>query len=311
MNYNSKIFVAGHRGLLGSALVRRLEAQGYINILTATRAELDLADQSAVDAWFAKHQPEYVFLAAAQVFGIGASVSGEVILNNLRVQVNVIDAARRNGCAKLLFPGSNCAYPKYSKLPITEDQLMTGLLEPTSESYGVAKIAGITMCKHFRKQWGFNAITVMPCNLYGPNDTYDLEHAHVMAAMIKKFVTAKQHNAPSVVLWGDGSARREFLYADDVADAIIFCMLNYNDAEPINLASEEEVTLKVLAEKIKNAAGYTGEIVWDTTRPVGTIAKNLDTSKLTHMGWRPKYSLDSGIPLAMDWFLDFQKGSSE
>ena len=302
MNLNSKIFVAGHRGLLGSALVRRLEAQGYVNILTATRAELDLADQSAVDAWFAQHQPEYVFLAAAQVFGIGANVSGEVILNNLRVEVNVIDAARRNGCVKLLFPGSNCVYPKFPQLPITEDQLLTGPLEPTSESYAVAKIAGIMMCRHFRKQWGFNAIAVMPCNLYGPNDKYDLEHAHVMAAMINKFVTAHEQGLPSITLWGDGSALREFLYADDVADAVILCMKEYNDSELINLSGGEELPLKDLALMIKHAVGYTGEIIWDTSKPTGTPAKGLDNTKITQLGWRLQYPLARGIPLAVEWF---------
>ena len=302
MNSDSKIFIAGHRGLLGSAIMRRLVAQGYNNILTAARSELDLADQSAVNTWFAKHQPEYVFLAAAQVFGIGANVSGEVILNNLQVEINVIDAARRNGCIKLLFPGSNCVYPKFSKLPITEDQLLTGQLEPTSESYAVAKIAGIMMCKHFKKQWGFNAITVMPCNLYGPGDKYDLEHAHVMAAMINKFVTAQKQNLPSVTLWGDGSARREFLYADDIADAIILCMKEYHDLEPINLASGQDITLKELAGIIKQATGYTGQILWDTAKPTGTLAKGLDTTKLTKLGWQPKYSLSRGVQLAVEHF---------
>ena len=302
MNYDSKIYVAGHGGLLGSALVRQLTAQGYNNILTATRAELDLANQLAVDTWFAQHQPEYVFLAAAQVFGIAANVSGEVILNNLRVQTNVIDAARRNDCAKLLFPGSNCVYPKFPKLPITEDQLLAGPLEPTSESYAAAKIAGIMMCKHFRKQWGFNAITVMPCNLYGPNDKYELEHAHVMASMINKFVTAQEHNLPSVTLWGDGSALREFLYVDDAADAIITCMKEYEDSELINLSSAEEVTVRTLAEMIQTAVGYTGEIVWDITKPTGTPAKGLDNTKITQLGWQPQYPLSRGIPLAIEWF---------
>ena len=306
MDHNSKIFVAGHKGLLGSALLRSLTAQGYTNILTATRAELDLANQSAVDTWFAQHRPEYVFLAAAQVFGIGANVSGEVILNNLRVEVNVIDAARRNGCVKLLFPGSNCVYPKFPKLPITEDQLLSGPLEPTSESYAAAKIAGIMMCKHFRKQWGFNAISVMPCNLYGPNDKYDLEHAHVMAAMINKFVTAHEQNLPSITLWGDGSALREFLYADDVADAVILCMNEYEDSELINLSSGEDVPLKELAAMIKDAVGYTGEIIWDTTKPTGTPAKGLDHTKITQLGWKPQYPLSRGIPLAVEWFKNLQ-----
>ena len=306
MEKSSKIFVAGHQGLVGSAILRRLIDLGYVNILTADRSQVDLCNQIAVDTWFNINRPEYVFLCAAQVFGIGANVSGEVILNNLRIQTNVIDAARRNGCSKLLFPGSNCVYPKFPRLPITEDQLLSAPLEPTSESYAVAKIAGIMMCKHFRKQWGFNAITVMPCNLYGPNDTFDLEHAHVMPSMINKFVTAKQNNLPSVTLWGDGSALREFLYADDVADAIIFCMNNYEDSEPINLASGEEVSLKVLAEMIKFDTGYTGEIVWDTTKPTGTPAKSLDITKIRQLGWCPQYSLSHGITLTVEWFVSQQ-----
>lgn len=304
MEKNSKIYVAGHTGLVGSAIVRRLTELGYNNIITATRSQLDLFNQAAVDSWFQQQRPEYVFLTAAQVFGIAANVSGEVILNNLRIQTNVIDAAHRNGCKKLLFPGSNCVYPKFPQLPITEDQLLSAPLEPTSESYAIAKIAGIMMCKHFRKQWGFNAITVMPCNLYGPNDTFDLEHAHVMPSMINKFVTAKKNSSPSVTLWGDGSALREFLYADDAADAIIFCMNHYEGSEPINLASGKEVTLKVLAEMIKSATGYTGEITWDTTKPTGTPAKGLDITKITGLGWRSRYSLSQGIALTTEWFVN-------
>lgn len=302
MNYDSKIFVAGHKGLLGSAIVRRLTAQGYTNILTQTRQQLDLTNQAAVDAWFSANRPEYVFLTAAQVFGIGSNVSGEVILNNLSITVNVIDSARRNGCKKLLFPGSNCVYPKFPKLPITEDQLLTGPLEPTSESYAAAKIAGIMMCRHFRKQWGFNAIAVMPCNLYGTNDKYDLAHAHVMASLINKFVTAKDQNLPTVTLWGDGSALREHLYSDDAADACILCMQHYNDVELINLSGREEVTLKTLANLIKQAVGYTGNIEWDTTKPTGTAAKGLENSKITAMGWQPQYPLSRGIPLAIEYF---------
>lgn len=306
MQYNSKIFVAGHRGLLGSALVRQLSAQGFSNIITVDRSKLDLANQSAVNSWFAINRPEYVFMAAAQVFGIAANVSGEVILNNLQVEINVIDAARRNGCKKLLFPGSNCVYPKFARTPITEDQLLTGALEPTSESYAAAKIAGIMMCKHFRKQWGFDAITIMPCNLYGPGDKYDLEHAHVMAAMINKFVTARNQQLPAVTLWGDGSALREFLYADDAADAAIVCMQNYSSEQLINVASGQEVSLKQLANMIKDHTQYPGEIIWDTSKPTGTLAKGLDITKITDLGWSPKYDLQSGIPLAIKQFEQLQ-----
>lgn len=302
MNKDSKIFVAGHTGLLGSAVLRRLQKDGYTNILTQSRAQLDLTNQSAVNSWFADNQPEYVFLCAAQVFGIGASVSGEVIFNNLIIQTNVIDAAYRNGCKKFLFPGSNCAYPKFPQLPITEDQLLSGKLEPTSESYGVAKLAGIMMCKHYRKQYGFNAISVMPCNLYGPNDTFDLANAHVMPSMINKFVTARNNNDPSITLWGDGSALREFLYADDVADAVVFCMLNYEGEDVINMASGEEVPLKQLADLIKSLTGYTGEIIWDTTKPTGTPAKGMDISRINALGWHSQVSLEQGIKETIKWF---------
>jgi GDP-L-fucose synthase len=304
MELNSKIYVAGHRGLLGSAILRRLTAQGYNNILTIGREDLNLTNQSAVNQWFEENRPEYVFLTAAQVFGIGADVSGEVILNNLSIEINVIDAARRNGCKKLLFPGSNCVYPKFSKLPITEDQLLTGPLEPTSESYAAAKIAGIMMCRHFRKQWGFNAITVMPCNLYGPNDNFDLNHAHVMASLINKFDTAKEQNLPTVTLWGNGSALREHLFSDDAADACILCMNEYNDADLINLSGGEEITLKTLANKVKKATGYTGDIVWDTGKPTGTPAKGLDNTKIKNLGWKPQYPLDKGIPLTIKWYKE-------
>lgn len=302
MYYNSKIYVAGHKGLLGSALVKQLIARGYTNILTATRQELNLTNQLDTDTWFEKHQPEYVFLAAAKVSGIAAQTSGEAILTNLQIQTNVIDAARRNGCKKLLFPGSNCAYPKYPSLPITEDQLLTGKLEPTSEAYAVAKIAGIKLCEHFNKQWGFDAISVMPCNLYGPNDNFDENHAHVMAAMISKFVTARNKNNPSIELWGDGSAQREFLYSDDAADALIECMNNYNGNDPINIASGEEVPLKHLANLIKDATGYKGKIIWDISKPTGTPAKGLDITKIKNLGWNQKYTLATGIPEAIKWY---------
>lgn len=304
MNKQSKIYVAGHKGLLGSAIVRVLESQGYTNILTQTRQQLDLTNQASVDSWFEQQQPEYVFLAAAKVGGIehNNAVSGDFILENLQIQTNVISAAHRNGCKKLLFAGSNCVYPKFPKLPITEDQLLTGPLEPMNEAYAIAKIAGIKLCEHLRKQYGFNAISVMPCNLYGPNDSFAEHKSHVMAAMISKFVTAARTNQPSISLWGDGSAQREFLYADDVADACVVCMLHYDLAEPINLASGEEMPLKELANLLKQAADYTGEIVWDTTKPTGTPKKGLDISKLQALGWKPQYPLARGIPLAIDWY---------
>jgi GDP-L-fucose synthase len=284
--------------------VRELNKHGYTNILTASRQELDLTNQAAVDTWFETHKPEYVFLAAAKVGGIEANnkFSGDFILENLQIQTNVINAAYQNNCTKLLFAGSNCVYPKFPILPITEDQLLTGALEPMNEAYAVAKIAGIKLCQHLNRQYGFNAISVMPCNLYGPNDSFAEHKSHVMAAMISKFVTAKTNNAPAITLWGDGSAQREFMYADDVASACVTCMLHYNDPAPINLASGEEMPLKELAAILKQASGYTGEIVWDTTKPAGTPKKGLDIGKLLALGWKPQYPLSQGIPLAIEWY---------
>jgi len=303
MEKNSKIFVAGgHRGLLGSAVVRQLRAKGYNNIFAPSREELDLQNQSAVNAWFEQHQPEYVFMCAAKLNGILSRAWGETILWNLQIQTNVIDAARRNGCKKFLFPGSSCAYPKQCQLPITEDQLLSGKLEPTSEGYAVAKIAGLKTAEYFRKQWGFNAITVMPCNLYGPNDTYNEVDSHVMSDLILKFVVAAEKKLPTVELWGDGSQRREFLYADDAADACIYCMEHYDSDQPINITSGHEVSLLELAEILKRATGFQGDLVWDTTKPKGTIAKGLDNSKLSALGWEPTVDLEQGIILAIDWF---------
>ena len=304
MDKNSKIFVAGHRGLLGSAIVRRLIDHGYNNILTAGRNTLDLTNQSDVDKWFNNNRPEYVFLAAARVGGIEANnrFSGDFILENLQIQTNVINAAFKNNCKKLLFAGSNCVYPKFPNLPITEDQLLTGALEPLNEAYAIAKIAGIKLCQHLNKQYGFNAISIMPCNLYGPNDSFAPDKSHVMAAMISKFVTARNNNNSSITLWGDGSAQREFLYGDDVASAAILCMLHYHDPAPINIASGEEMSLKQLATILKSASGFQGDIIWDTTKPTGTPKKGLDISKLLALGWQQQYPLSQGIPLAIDWY---------
>jgi GDP-L-fucose synthase len=304
LNNDSKIFVAGHRGLLGSAILRRLTAQGYTNILAVGRETLDLTNQAAVDDWFAQNRPEYVFLAAAKVGGIEANniFSGDFILQNLLIQTNVINAAYKNACKKFLFAGSNCVYPKFPKLPITEDQLLTGLLEPMNEAYAVAKIAGIKLCQHLNKQYGFNAISIMPCNLYGPNDNFGEHETHVMAAMISKFITARNNNDPHITLWGDGSAQREFLYGDDVADAAITCMLKYNDVAPINVASGEEIPLKELASILKAASGFTGEVIWDTTKPTGTPKKGMDISKLLSLGWTQQYPLSRGVPLAIQWY---------
>lgn len=304
MKKKSKIYVAGHKGLLGSAIVRMLESQGYTNIVTQTRQQLDLTNQAKVYQWFSYEKPEYVFLAAAKVGGIeyNNTVSGDFILENLQIQTNVISAAHQNYCKKLLFAGSNCVYPKFPKLPITEDQLLTGSLEPMNEAYAVAKIAGIKLCEHLKKQYGFNAISVMPCNLYGPNDSFADHKSHVMAAMISKFINARDTYKPFITLWGDGLAQREFMYADDVANACIVCMLHYDELLPINLASGEEMPLKQLANLLKQASNYKGEIIWDTTKPVGTPKKSLDISRLLSLGWTPQYPLSRGIPMAIDWY---------
>lgn len=304
MNKSSKIFVAGHRGLLGSAILRKLTDLNYTNVISVGRETLDLTNQLAVDQWFNKNKPEYVFLAAAKVGGIEANniFGGDFILENLLIQTNVIRAAFKNNCQKLLFAGSNCVYPKFPKLPITEDQLLTGALESSNEAYAVAKIAGIKLCQHLRKQYGFNAISIMPCNLYGPNDNFSKDNTHVIAAMISKFITARNNGDPSITLWGDGSAQREFLYGDDVANAAITCMLTYDNADPINVASGEEMTLKELATIFKTASGFSGEIIWDTTKLTGTPKKGLDISKLLALGWKPNYPLKKGIPLAIEWY---------
>lgn len=304
MEKHSKIFVAGHNGLLGSSILRRLQQQGYTNILTVARSQLDLRDQSAVDQWFQQNQPQYVFLAAARVGGIMANTtySAEFIRDNLQIQTNVIDSAYRHGCEKLLFPGSNCVYPKFPRLPITEDQLLTGALETSNEAYAVAKIAGIKMCQHYRRQFGFRTVIIMPANLYGPGDNYHPDRSHVMAALISKFITAHEQGHPSVTLWGDGSQQREFLYADDIADACIHVMLNYDSEEPVNAAGGEEMTLKQLADIIKQSVGYTGEIIWDTTKPSGTPRKPLDVSRLRSLGWQPQFDLARGIPAAIQWY---------
>lgn len=303
MNQDSKIFVAGgYRGLLGSAIVRQLQKQGYTNILAPSRAELNLQNQQAVDDYFHANQPEYVFMTAAKLNGILSKAWGETMLWNLQMQCNVFDSAKRSGVKRLLFSGSSCAYPKHSRLPITEDQMLSGALEPTSEGYAVAKIAGIKMGECFYKQWGFDCFTAMPCNLFGPNDTFNEVDSHVMSDLILKFVVAEYKNLPTVELWGDGTQLREFLYADDAADACIFLMNNYKDYQPINISSGYEVSLKQLAEILKRVTGFSGDLVWDTTKPSGTPAKGLDTTKIDELGWQPSLSLEQGIELAVEWF---------
>jgi len=301
MELNSKILVTGHRGLLGSAVIRQLTAKGYANILTVPREQLDLTRQQAVENYVDGNRPEYVFHCAAKVTGIAASTGGTSSLWNLQMQTNVIDSAQRAGVKKFFFSGSNCCYPKFPKLPITEDQLWTGRLEVTSDGYSSAKLAGIKLLENLDKQYRFPYVILMPCNLYGINDTFDPENAHVMAAMISKICDAKRNNT-DVTFWGDGSALREFLFSDDAVIAAIHCM--ENEVEPfMNLASGNEMTLKKLAAMIKKTAGFTGKINWDTTKPTGTPRKGLDISKILASGWKPTTELEIGIELAIEHYV--------
>lgn len=297
MEKNSKIYIAGHRGMVGSAIHRRLQKEGYTQIITATSAELDLRNQQAVTDFFSKHKPEYVFLAAAKVGGIVANNTyrGEFLYDNLMIQSNIIHQAYVTGVKKLLFLGSSCIYPKLAPQPLKEDCLLTGPLEPTNEPYAIAKIAGLKMCEAYRAQYGCNFITVMPTNLYGPNDNYDLNNSHVLPAMLRKFHEAKISGSPEVVLWGTGSPRREFLHADDLADACYYIMERYNDAEPLNIGVGEDVTIKSLAEMIQQITGYSGNIKWDTSKPDGTPRKLMDVSRLTKAGWKASTPLETGI----------------
>lgn len=306
MNKDSKIFVAGHRGLVGSALVRALEAQGFNNLTLKTRKELDLTDAHAVAEFFAQEKPEYVFLAAAKVGGIMANKNSpaDFIRDNLAVELNVIDAAHKSDVKKLLFLGSSCIYPRLCPQPIKEEYLLTGELEPTNKAYALAKIAGIVMCESYNKQYGTNFISVMPTNLYGTNDNFDLENSHVLPAMIRKFHEAKNKNASSVTLWGTGSALREFLHVDDLADACLFLMGTYNDSSIVNIGTGEDLSIKELAEQIQNVVGYKGTIDWDTSKPDGTPRKLLDVSKLHALGWHHKISLEEGLKTTYEWYCD-------
>ncbi len=306
MEKNSKIYVAGHRGLVGSAIVRALQGQGYNNLVLKTHQELDLLDQSAVKKFFEQEKPEYVFLAAAKVGGIMANKThpADFIYSNLAIQTNVIHNAYAHGVKKLLFLGSSCIYPKLCPQPIKEEYLLTSELEPTNKAYALAKIAGIIMCQSYNEQYGTNFISLMPTNLYGPYDNFDLKSAHVMPAMIKKFHKAKTDNEPQVVMWGTGNAKREFLHVDDLADASLFLMENYHDSAIINVGTGEDVTIKELAEKVRAVVGYEGEIIWDTTKPDGTPRKLLDVSKLHALGWKHTTPLDHGIAATYTWYKE-------
>jgi GDP-L-fucose synthase len=304
MEKTSKIFVAGHRGLVGSAIVRELEQQGYKNILKRSRAELDLLRQSAVEDFFEQEKPEYVFLAAARVGGILANdiYRGDFILENLQIQNNVIGAAFKFTCKKLLFLGSSCIYPKLSPQPIPEEALLTGSLEPTNEAYALAKIAGLMLCKSLKLQHGVSFISAMPTNMYGPGDNYDLANSHVLPALIRKFHEAKLSHSEFVTLWGTGKALREFLFSDDLADALIFLMKNYDDVSHINVGSGIELSINELALLVKDVVGYSGQIKWDTSKPDGTPRKLMNSEKLFSLGWKPKVNLKEGITSSYEDF---------
>lgn len=304
MEKDAHIFVAGHRGLVGSALVRALESAGYTNLITRTRAQLDLLDQHAVANFFATERPAYVFDAAAKVGGIMANKTSpaEFLYENLQIQNNIIHNAHIHGVKKLLFLGSSCIYPKHAEQPIKEEYLLTGLLEPTNEAYAIAKIAGIKMCQNYHRQHGSNFISVMPTNLYGPNDNFDLETSHVLPALIRRFHEAKEAGDPSVTLWGSGTPRREFLHVDDLASACMHLMNTYDDPNIINIGTGEDTPIKDLAELIRDVVGYTGHIEWDTEKPDGTPRKLLDVSRLHALGWNHTIELPEGVSATYAWF---------
>lgn len=304
MNKTDKIYVAGHRGLVGSAIVRNLQEKGYTNVIGKTHKELDLTNQAAVRNFFEEERPDVVVLAAAKVGGINANntTPADFIYDNLQIQCNVIKCCHDYHVSKLLFLGSTCIYPKMAPQPIPEDALLTGLLESTNEAYAIAKIAGLEMCKFYKKQYGDDFISCMPTNLYGPYDNYDLNGSHVMPAMIRKFHEAKKNDAPAVELWGTGTPLREFLYVDDMADACVYLLENYSGEQHVNIGTGREVTIKRLAEIVQETVGYSGSITWNSAMPDGTPRKLTDVRKLHELGWRHRVELEEGVRLAYDWF---------
>ena len=305
MNQNAKIYIAGHRGMVGSAIVRELQRQGYTNIITRTHQELDLRVQSAVEAFFAAEQPEYVFLAAAKVGGISANqeTPADFLYENMMLEMNVIHSAWKNGCKKLEFLGSSCIYPRMAPQPMKEGCLLTSALEKTNEGYALAKISGLKYCEYLNRQYGTDYISVMPTNLYGPNDNYHSTHSHVLPALIRRFHEAKTAHQPYVTCWGDGSALREFLYVDDLANLCVFLMNHYSGNETVNAGTGKELTIKELTELVADVVGYTGEIRWDVSKPNGTPRKLLDISKTKALGWHYRTELEDGIRLAYEDFL--------
>ncbi len=306
MNKSDKIYVAGHRGLVGSAIVRNLEEKGYTNVIGRTHRELDLTSQQAVREFFETERPDVVVLAAAKVGGINANntAPAEFAYENMQIQCNVIQCSHVYHVRKLLFLGSTCIYPRMAPQPIPEDALLTGPLEETNEAYAIAKISGLEMCKFYKRQYGDDFISCMPTNLYGPYDNYDLSGSHVMPAMIRKFHDAKMNNVPSVELWGTGTPLREFLYVDDMADACVFLLEHYSGEQHLNIGTGKEVTIRELAETVRNVVGYQGEIVWNPDMPDGTPRKLTDVTKLHNLGWTHKVELEEGVQLAYDWFRE-------
>jgi GDP-L-fucose synthase len=301
---DSKIYVAGHLGLVGSAVVRALRARGHKNLLLVAHRELDLTDQRSVTDFFQRERPQAVIMAAARVGGINANNTrpAEFIRDNLVIQDNVIDSAYRAGTEKFVFLGSSCIYPKIAPQPIKEEYLLTGALEPTNEWYAIAKIAGLKMCQAYRRQYGFNAISVMPTNLYGPGDNFDLQNSHVLPALIRRFHEARLRGDPTISIWGTGTPRREFLHVDDLADAVIYLMTTYDNEQVINVGWGEDMTIRELAEMIAKTSGFQGRLVFDSTKPDGTPQKLLDTSRLSALGWKPKITLQAGIEQTYEWF---------
>ena len=306
MEKDSKIYVAGHKGMVGSAIVRRLESLGYTNIIVRSHKELDLTRQADVEAFFAQEKPEYVFLAAAKVGGImgNATAKADFMYDNMILEMNVINAAWKNGCKKLEFLGSSCIYPKFAPQPMKEDCLLTSSLESTNEAYALAKISGLKYCEYLNTQYGTDYISVMPTNLYGPNDNYHPEHSHVLPALIRRFHEAKESGVKSVTCWGDGSPLREFMYVDDLADLCVFLMNNYSGNETVNAGTGKELTIKELTELVAKVVGYEGEILWDPSKPNGTPRKLLDVSKAAKLGWTYKTELEDGIRLTYKDFLE-------
>jgi GDP-L-fucose synthase len=306
VHLSEKIYVAGHRGLVGSALIRLLRARGFENVLGRSRAELDLRNEDAVSRFFRQERPQIVLLAAARVGGIGANRATpvEFLIENLQIQNNVIRAAYESGVRKLIFLGSSCIYPKFAPQPISESALLTGPLEPTNEAYAIAKIAGIKLCQAFAREYGANFISAMPTNLYGPGDDFDLQTSHVLAALLRKAHEAKVNGAAGMTVWGTGEPRREFLHVDDLADAILFLLEHYDSSEIINAGCGEDITVRALAHLICDVVGFEGELEWDRTKPDGTPRKLLDVSRITALGWKPKIPLREGIARTYEWFLE-------